>query len=153
MLRRKLDFSALVRACDDHQALAVGVDGVAHHTAPHAERKASIVQSADAVAARAHWLRLGKAHRRSHGPELFVQVQAADVEGELRPQHLEEAQDVIDRLSERIRDQVDSAVSQLREGPRASLVAFVEAKGVTRRPFAKEPLEPVRSFVAPSRST
>ncbi len=108
------------------------------------ERQAHIVQPAEAVPAFARGRRRGKTHRLFLGHQSAVQIQAADVEGQLRPQHLEEAQDVIGGLGERNRNPTDPPVSHVRQDLRSGLVAIGDMEGVGRGPFAKHPLEPVR---------
>lgn len=46
---------------------------------------------------------------------------------------------------QRIGDKIDSAVSKFRHDRRPRLVAWVEVKGIGRRPLAEHPGEPVRS--------
>jgi hypothetical protein len=57
--------------------------------------------------------RFGEADRLLFSGELVVQVEAAEVEGELEPQRAEEALDVVCRLRDRVRDQVDPSSPDL----------------------------------------
>ena len=62
--------------------------------------------------------------------EPLVQVEAAEVEGELEPQHAEEALDVIGRLRERVGDVVDSLPADLLQRLEAALVAVGDREAV-----------------------
>jgi hypothetical protein len=73
-----------------------------------------------------------------------MQIQAADIEGQLRSQHLEEAQDVIAGLGECSCNLANSPVAHVRQDLRSGLVAMGEIESVARGPFAKDSLEPVR---------
>jgi hypothetical protein len=55
--------------------------------------------------------------------EFVAQVEAPEVEGQLEPQHAEEAPDVVSRLRDRVRDQVDPSSPDILQRPEAVLVA------------------------------
>ncbi len=72
-----------------------------------------------------------------------MEVEAADVEGELRPQHAEEPEDVVRRLGERVRHAVDPPPADVRERPEAVLVAIRDREAVGRGTVRqREPLRP-----------
>ena len=64
--------------------------------------------------------------------EPLAQVEAAEIEGELDPEHAEEALDVIGRLRDRVRDAVDPLPADLLQRPEAVLVAGRDREAVAR---------------------
>ena len=64
--------------------------------------------------------------------EPLVQVEAAEVEGELEPEHAEEALDVIGRLRYRVRDKVDPLAADLLQRVEAVIVAGRDREAVAR---------------------
>ena len=104
-------FPALVRARDDHEQPGVGVDVVADDLALPGERQARVVQSPAREPPLAEQHRHGKASPLALFRELIVQIGATDVERQLRAQHPEETEDVIDRLRQCVRDEIDTAVA------------------------------------------
>jgi len=92
--------------------------------------------------------RHGERQGLSQPGELFLQVQAAHVKGQLRAQQVEKADDMVHGLGQRIGHAVDPPVSQFRQGPRAALVALVDRDGVLPGPAGKDPLQPALFFVS-----
>ncbi|CAM5189452.1 hypothetical protein CDEN61S_00150 [Castellaniella denitrificans] len=113
----------LVGARDHAKALAVGRQVVAHHLAPHVQRQANIVEPLAGADARMRRRRGGKHDRRIHPGQSGMQIQAGDIEGQLRAQRRHESQDVLRRLRERVGHLVDPASTQFGQGLRARLVA------------------------------
>ena len=90
--------------------------------------------------------------RLAPGGELFVQVEAADVEAELGAEQLEEAQDVVGGLGERVGDDADAAVLAARDSvavPASSRSATVNVAGAR---FRGQPVAPAAARRA-ARST
>src|ERR1700685_332010 len=79
--------------------------------------------------------------------ETSVQIETADIEGKLRPQHLEKTQYVIRRLGKRIGNEIDALVADFRERPRATLIARMQVKRKTYRFRRQQPFNPVPFIV------
>ena len=120
------------RDVEDHAEREIGVDVVADHGLIDRQRQAHVVQAGGGERELAGRPRLGQARRLAVGGESLAQVQAADVEPDLDAQHHEEAQDVFERLGQRVGDLVEAPVRELAEGPEPVVIAVGDREAVAR---------------------
>ena len=79
----------------------------------------------------------GKARRLPLFDKLLVQIQTTDIKCQFRSQHLEEAQNVICGLGERIGNKVQTSVFQVRQGLRAVFIARMRGERSKPASFAQ----------------
>jgi hypothetical protein len=124
--------SALVGTGDHHERLAVGIHLVTDDPVFEVERQADVVDALRGERELARWEHGGEAGRLAFLAEPLMQVEAAEIEGELEPEHAEEALEVIGGLRHRLRDEVDPLAADLLQRVEAALVAGRDREAVAR---------------------
>jgi len=135
--------AALVCAGDDHEVPPVRVRIVADDLLLLDQGQADIVETGESMPALLGRQGHGEAGRAAPLCQLLMQVQAADIERQLDSEHLEEAVDVIGRLSYGIRHQVQAPVFQVCQRAAAVFVARMDAESVDRAARGQDALQPV----------
>ncbi|WP_409995167.1 hypothetical protein [Rhizobium leguminosarum] len=103
--------------------MPVAVEVVADDTPAGDEGEADVVESPEPMLLERGIKRRGKDRKRAELFEPFTQVEAADIEGEFQPQHVEEAVDVIDSMAGRLGNEIDTAAGEPGQRPRTAFVA------------------------------
>ncbi len=140
---QKRRLASLIGAGDHDQLFAVGRHIVADDFCLHAQREAHVVEI---LAGKTHLsarIRQRETEMLFQRVQLLAQIDAADVEGELGPQHAEETQHVLGALSERIRSKSDAAVPEFRHRSGPRLVSRREVEVVAGRRPAEHLHEPI----------
>ena len=131
--------AALVGPGDHHESLAVRPELVPDGSTGEVQAERCVVEPGrvQRPAPGDPWG--GHAHRLSLPGDSFVEVEAADVEGELVGEQREEVPDVVDGLRERVGDEVDASRPKFAERLHAGLVTRGDLEAVARPPTAGDP--------------
>ena len=75
-----------------------------------------------------------------------MQIQAAHIKGQFSPQHVEKTLNMVSRLGQRVRNQVDPLIVLLRKSFRTTFVARMKKIGIHFRLLRQE--SPQQEFVS-----